>query len=192
LIGRQKFPLHAGGFSAILFKTETKGGLVMPFERIDIREAGNAVQLIADDWALLSAGDSDHWNTMTISWGGIGQLWGFSCAFVFVRPQRHTLQFIEGSDCFTLSFGLPRKTLQFCGSVSGRDCDKIKEAGLTACSEGAAVWPEEAQLVLLCRKAAVQDLDPAGFLDETIARNYAEQDYHKMFVGEILQVYRKA
>ena len=163
----------------------------MPYELIDIRETEHPVKLIADDWALLSAGEMDDWNTMTISWGGIGQLWGTACAFVFVRPQRHTLQYMERSNYFTLSFGLPRDTLQLCGKISGRDCDKIKEAGLTAHAEGAAVWPAQAEMALVCRKAAVQTLDPAGFLREEISKHYPGKDYHKMFVGEIVRVYRK-
>lgn len=32
----------------------------------DLKE--NAVKLINDDWALLSAGDENGWNTMTVSW----------------------------------------------------------------------------------------------------------------------------
>ena len=169
----------------------------MPFELIDIRDIENPVKLIADDWALLSAGDSDDWNTMTISWGGVGQLWGIACAFVFVRPQRHTMRYIEGCDYFTLAFGLPRETLRLCGSVSGRERDKIKEAGLTAHAEGAAVWPAEAGLALVCRKLAAQDIDPKGFLADPagaqrIEANYPDKDYHRMFVGEIVRVYRRA
>ena len=34
----------------------------------------NLVKLIADDWALVSAGTPEDWNTLTVSWGGIGLL----------------------------------------------------------------------------------------------------------------------
>jgi len=162
----------------------------MPFEAINIREAGSPVKRLADDWALLSAGVPEDWNTMTVSWGAVGEIWGFDAAFVFVRPQRHTMKYMETSDYFTLSFGLPREVTALCGKLSGRNCDKIAEAGLTACHEGAAIWPEEAELVLVCRKAAWQDLDPAGFLDPGIEGNY-NGDYHRMFVGEIVRTYIK-
>ena len=33
----------------------------------------NPVKLIADDWALVSAGTPEDWNTLTVSWGGIGE-----------------------------------------------------------------------------------------------------------------------
>ena len=36
----------------------------------------NAVKLISQDWGLLSAGNKDAWNTMTVSWGMLGELWG--------------------------------------------------------------------------------------------------------------------
>lgn len=163
----------------------------MPFEPIEIRQlTENPVKLIAEGWALLSAGTPEHWNAMTVSWGGVGVIWGFDAAFVFVRPQRYTYGLIERCEFFTLSFGLPRETLQLCGKISGRDGDKIARAGLTAAHEGGAVWPAEAKLVLLCKKAAAQDLNPAGFLDPSIEKNY-NGDYHRMYVGEIVKSYRR-
>ena len=32
----------------------------------------NAVQLIGDDWMLVTAGSPEHFNMMTASWGGLG------------------------------------------------------------------------------------------------------------------------
>jgi len=161
----------------------------MPYQAIDIRDIENPVRLIADEWALLSAGTPEDWNTMTVSWGGVGEIWGFDAAFVFVRPQRHTMKFLDASDTFTLAFGLPRETLALCGRISGKDCDKLAEAGLAAHSQGNAVWPEGAKLAIVCRKAAKQAFDPAGFIDPSIEENY-DGDYHHMFVGEIVGVYR--
>ena len=51
----------------------------------NIREIkDNFVKMIADDWALVSAADGKDWNTMTISWGGVGELWGKDVVFVFI------------------------------------------------------------------------------------------------------------
>jgi len=165
----------------------------MPFEPISIREIDNPVQRIADDWALLSAGTPENWNAMTVSWGAVGKIWGFDAVFVFVRPQRYTMRFMDENGYFTLSFGLPREITALCGKISGRDfkrpCGKIAAAGLTAHAEGGAVWPEEAKLVIVCRKAAKQALDPAGFLDPGIEGNY-KGDYHSMFVGEVVGAWR--
>ena len=44
----------------------------MQFQEIDIREVKeNAIQLIRDEWALVTAGSREKWNTMTVSWGGL-------------------------------------------------------------------------------------------------------------------------
>ena len=162
----------------------------MPYERIDIRDTENPVKLIAGDWALLSAGTPEDWNTMTVSWGGVGKIWGFDAAFVFVRPQRYTLKYLDANEYFTLAFGLPRETMVLCGKISGRDGGKIARAGLTAYAQDGAIWPAGAKLVIVCRKAARQAIDPAGFIDPRIEGNYTG-DYHQMFVGEIVGVYRE-
>ena len=36
-------------------------------------------------------------NTITASWGGFGVLWGKNVAFIFIRPQRYTKEFVENS-----------------------------------------------------------------------------------------------
>jgi flavin reductase (DIM6/NTAB) family NADH-FMN oxidoreductase RutF len=153
----------------------------------------NPVKIISDDWALLSSGKSDKWNTMTVSWGGIGELWGRDVVFVFVRPQRYTKEFIDSNDYFTLSFfdEKYKDALRICGSKSGRDCNKTALAGLTAVQDGEAVYPEQARLVIVCKKIAVQKMDNAGFIDKSIEENYSKKDYHYTYVGEIIKVLEK-
>ena len=41
-------------------------------------------------WGLLCAGTMAKHNAMTISWGGMGTLWGKPVVTVYVRPNRHT------------------------------------------------------------------------------------------------------
>lgn len=68
------------------------------FKEINVRELNRSpIQMISDDWALLTAGKEGDWNTMTVSWGGVGELWGKDVVFVFVRPQRYTLEFMENT-----------------------------------------------------------------------------------------------
>ena len=153
----------------------------------------NAFQKIGRDWMLITAGDRRSVNTMTASWGGLGVLWNANVCFAFVRPTRYTYEFMEREDTFSLSFfdrGY-RQALQLCGRVSGRDRDKIAEAGLTVCHDERAPYFAEAETVLVCRKIYVQDLDPAHFLDPTIATHYTD-DYHRVYVGEIVKVLRRA
>ena len=50
------------------------------------------------EWALLSAGNKDAFNTMTISWGEMGTLWNKPVMTCFVRPQRYTKEFIDSDN----------------------------------------------------------------------------------------------
>ena len=45
----------------------------------------NPFEKIGTEWALVSAGSKQKANTMTISWGGVGVLWGKNVAFLFIR-----------------------------------------------------------------------------------------------------------
>jgi flavin reductase (DIM6/NTAB) family NADH-FMN oxidoreductase RutF len=150
--------------------------------------------LWSQQWLLLTAGDfqAQAFNTMTVGWGSLGTMWGKPFAQVVVRPGRHTRGFIDLYDTFTLC-AFPencRAALQILGSKSGRDGDKIAEAGLTpvASAEVAAPGFAEAELVLECRKIYGQEMDPAGFLDADIGKNYPARDYHRIYFGEIVAV----
>ncbi len=153
----------------------------------------NTFKLIGTDWMLVTAGTKDKFNTMTASWGGLGIMWNKKVSFIFIRPQRYTLPFIEENDSFTLSFfdHRYREALKFCGSHSGRDVNKVAETGLTPrFSETGAVSFEEAKLIIECRKLYRQDFSPAGFCDPSLEKNYPEKDYHRMFIGEIISCCR--
>ena len=160
-------------------------------KEINIRELkDNFVKMISNDWALLTAGKSDDFNTMTVSWGGIGELWNKDVCFVFVRPQRYTYEFIEKNDYFSLSFfgGEYKKELGICGSKSGRDIDKMTETGFTPVDLGNAVGYNEAKVNIVLKKLAYQDMKPYGFIDESIMKNYANNDFHRVYIGEIVKV----
>lgn len=148
----------------------------------------NIFSLIDKDWMLITAGSIKSWNTMTASWGGLGVLWNKPVAFAFVRPTRHTYGFMERSGRFTLSFfpARVRKALVFCGTHSGRDCDKAAETGLRpiAVAPGALSF-SQARLVMVCRKLYTTDIDPTRFLDRGLDRLYPKKDYHRLYVGEI-------
>lgn len=151
----------------------------------------NPFDLIGKDWALVTAGTKEKFNTMTISWGGVGVMWGKPVAFTFIRPQRYTMGFIENEDCYTMSFFDEnyRKALNFCGSKSGRDYDKVKETGLTpAFTEEGVPYFQEAKLVLVCKKMYAQTLEDKCVLAGEEVKKWYNDDYHKMFVSEIVKV----
>ncbi|MDP4180523.1 MAG: flavin reductase [Bacillota bacterium] len=155
----------------------------------DISE--NVFKLIGEDWTLITAGTLEKHNTMTASWGGFGVLWGKKVAFIFVRPQRYTYEFLEKQNNFTLSFfGQEyRDVLKLCGSKSGRDINKVAEAGITPIGEmPGKVYFKESRLVIITKKLYFQDINPENFLDPEIAKNYPGKDYHRLYIGEIENV----
>lgn len=161
----------------------------------------NAAQLIGAQWMLITAGKAGSptsFNTMTASWGGLGFLWNRPVAYVFVRPNRHTAQFINEEKGFTLSF-MPsqyREALTFCGRNSGRDLNKISATALQEKAlESGLVAMHDAELILECRKMYVQEMSEESFLDwnEVSPRYYEEGNpLHVMYIAEITETWVRA
>ena len=77
----------------------------MALQEIPISDLSiNPFELIGTEWGLVTAGDATGFNTMTVSWGGMGVIWGKNVATIYVRPQRYTKRFIDAAGRFTLSF----------------------------------------------------------------------------------------
>lgn len=165
----------------------------MPSQFIEIAPrhiSENVFKLIGSDWMLITAGTIESLNTMTASWGGLGVLWNKNVSFCFVRPTRYTYQFMEKSESFTLSFFEEkyRYVLNFCGSKSGRDVNKISATGITPIEDiSGSIYFNEARLVIICKKIYFQDLNPNNFLENDIDKNYPQKDYHRMYIGEIIK-----
>lgn len=142
------------------------------------------------DWALLTAGKPEHYNTMTISWGGLGTLWGKSVATVYVRPSRYTYEFMEANDYFTVSFytDLYKNDLKILGTESGRDSDKVSKTSLSPISAGDSTTFAQAKMTLLCKKLYGQDLDPNAIPPEIMEVQYGTAAPHKMYIGEVVEI----
>ena len=147
-------------------------------------------EVFDQEWALVTAGTKDSCNAMTISWGGLGTLWGRPAATVYVKPVRYTWNFMKENDYFTVSFydEQYRKALGVFGSKSGRDTDKVKETGFTPVYLENAVTFREAKTTLLCRKIYTQDLDIEAIPDFARDRYYTEEAPHTMFIGEVIDI----
>lgn len=144
-------------------------------------------------WALLTAGDSDKFNTMTISWGGLGTIWGKPVATVYVRTSRYTHDFMDANDFFTVSFYPEeyKQILGVLGSKSGRDMDKMKGSGLTPVQTGESMSFKEAEITLICRKLFRQQLDVASIPEDVAKAMYEGQAPHDMYIGEIVEIIRQ-
>ena len=161
----------------------------------DLKE--NFFEAIGKEWMLVTAGTKEKFNTMTASWGGIGWLWNKPVAFVFIRPERYTYEYVEENDHLTLSFlGEENKKIHaVCGSKSGRNIDKVKETGLKPVfTEKGNVLFEQARLSLECKKLYADAIKPECFLDkESIEKWYggAHGGFHKMYIVEIENIYSR-
>ena len=166
----------------------------MAFREISVEQLkDNPFTLINKDWMLITAWDGEKHNTMTASWGGVGELWGKYVSTIYIRPQRYTLEFVEREEYYSLCFFGPeyRQALSLCGSKSGRDVDKDAATGLTPCFDQAAPYYEQARLVFLCRKLYRQDMEESAFLDKGLLEKWYDNDLHRMFIGEIVKVLEK-
>ncbi len=157
---------------------------------IDMLEI-NPFEKIGKDWALVTAGIKDKANTMTVSWGGMGVMWGKNVAFIFIRDSRYTKEFIDNGDFFSVTFfdEQYKKALSYCGSHSGRNEDKITTAGLTLASKHSIPYIDEGNLVLLCNKLSATKITEDSFLTPEIKEKwYQDGDMHTMYIAEIIEV----
>lgn len=163
---------------------------------INVLMKENVWDLIGKQWMLITAGDENGFNTMTASWGGIGWLWNKPVAFIFIRPERYTHQFVEKSEYVTLSF-LPeenRKALQICGTVSGRDTNKVADANLTPeFILNGVVGFAQSRLTLVCKKLFKTSMTEDCFIDKDVLKRwYNDQpggSLHDVYVVEINEAY---
>ena len=156
----------------------------------------NPFAKIGKEWALLTAGTQEKgFNMMTASWASFGMFWNKNTVSVYIRKSRYTRRFFNENDLFTVSFyGKEyRKALNVCGTLHGNECDKVVESGLTPLFlEGTTAF-EEANLIIVCRKLVHADIEPDTVdAPEIFVDMYGEtDDYHRIFIGEIVKVLAK-
>ncbi len=152
----------------------------------------NPFTTLGKDWAVLTAGNREMTNSMTISWGGFGVLWNKNVCYVFVRDSRYTKGLLDANGTFSLTFfqkDFSRSILMYLGSVSGAREDKMKMTHLHVNYADEIPFIDEGNLVITCKLLSASRLTPDSFLDENILpAHYKDGDFHTMYVGEILQI----
>lgn len=165
------------------------------FKEIDPYQLeGNIFNQLHHQTMLITAGNTTKFNTMTASWGGFGIMWNKPVAFIMVRPQRYTREFIDANTHFSLSFfgDEQREALHICGKLSGRDENKVEQAGLSSLVlPSGTIAFEEAELIFECKKVYKQSLAKEGFIETSLISNYPIDDYHIQYIGIIENVYTK-
>ncbi len=149
---------------------------------------------------LLTVKENGFVNTMTIGWGTMGVEWGKPIFVGLVRGSRHTKPMLDRTGEFTVNIPIEeadREILRFCGTKSGRDCDKIKELGLTLEEPEVISVPgiKELPLTLECKVLYTQLQHPDCFTVASFGKYYPavcediEQDYHTAYYAEIVSAY---
>ncbi|MCX5794119.1 MAG: flavin reductase [Elusimicrobia bacterium] len=136
-------------------------------------------------------------NPMTIGWALAGVVWGEPIMTVLVRPSRHTFGLLERSRRFSVCVpeeGQLADELAFCGSKSGRDCDKVESLGLKVgpgLERGVSVL-EGCGLAFECETVHKTQVLPETLDADIIAGYYPQGDFHSIFNGRILRSYKLA
>lgn len=153
---------------------------------------GNIVKLL-NNWTLITSGTAEKTNVMTASWGGLGVFWEKPVAFCFLNPSRYSVQTMDQGETYTISFYTEayKDAMLYCGNNSGRNTDKIKGSGLTPIKtpSGATAFAE-AWMIFECKKIIAQQISPDAVKTQVPAE-WSKNGYHKMYVGEILNVWVK-
>ena len=140
---------------------------------------------------LITAQNDNKVNTMTASWGGFGFMFAKNVVYIVIRPQRYTKEFVDGSDTFSLTFFDEsfKKQLNYLGTVSGRDEDKISKSNLTVQYLNDTPYFEEANIAIICKKIFAQDFKQESFLANELDKKwYTEKDYHTLYIAEIEKI----
>jgi len=154
------------------------------------QDMGTAMRHFAKSGGFLTVKDGGKVNTMTISWGFIGFIWGKPHFITVVRPQRFTKPMLDTAQAFTVSipYGTMAEALRVCGTQSGRDIDKsaIVSFGTAQAVDGCYV--EGCDRVYECR-VVCQDEMREDALPAEIRKFYTDKDYHTVYIGEIVACY---
>lgn len=144
--------------------------------------------------AFLTTKADNKVNTMTIGWGAVSYMWGKPVFTVMVRESRYTKTMIDAAGEFTVSLpeGALADAVKLCGAKSGRDMDKIKEAGLTLLPPKSLSTPfiDGCTLHFECKTLYKQEMDLTLLDESTRDRWYANGDVHTIYYGEIIGAYR--
>lgn len=161
----------------------------MSFREVDLKSLEfSPFAKIGDEWALLTAGTTSGYNTMTVSWGGMGVLWGKDVVTVYVRPQRYTKEFVDANDRFTLSFYATKhkEALRYLGTHSGRDSYKATHVGFTpAYLDGSVAFERRASCSCAASSMRTTSSPRSSSMGSIDARCYPEKDYHTMYIAEV-------
>ena len=155
----------------------------------------NAMDNLYKSGAFLTVGDKNKANTMTITWGSVGFMWRKPMFMALVRESRYSSEFLGLDKTYTVSIpynGTMKKALGICGTKSGRDVDKEKEANIKFVPSKIVDTPiiEGCDKYYECKIVFKQEMDLSNIDADIKASCYPENETkHVLYFGEILTQY---
>ena len=172
-------------------------------KKIDVFDYSEHIMKALRKGILLNT-NGDKFNSMVISWGHFGMIWGKPTFAVYVRENRYTKAQLDKTGEFTISIPMEKPDpliSKVCGMQSGRNIDKVKEAGLTLIEPVTNHTPAVAEypMTLECKVLYTQKQD-LSLLPEDIRKSdypadvdgtapLANRDPHTVYIGEIVNAY---
>ena len=176
----------------------------MKKHRIDLTDYANDIMKALPKGILLTTKVGQKINSMVIGWGTFGVNWSKPVFVTYVREGRFTREQLDANPEFTVNVPIgdfDRKIIAVCGGKSGRNIDKIKEAGLTPIDAEKISAPaiKEFPLTLECKVIYRQKQDLDALTCDRKADMYpqhvdgtavgANRDAHVTYYGEIVDAY---
>jgi flavin reductase (DIM6/NTAB) family NADH-FMN oxidoreductase RutF len=128
-------------------------------------------------------------NVMTIGWGLYGSFYHDHCvAVVAVRPACYTFHLLDEVPEFVLCVPTDEiaDAVAFCGSESGRTCDKFKETGLTPVPSHYVKPPSIAQCPINVECRIYHKQRPPHFILTPEHRRQPVEAQHTVYFAEVL------
>ncbi|MDR2650749.1 MAG: flavin reductase [Prevotellaceae bacterium] len=170
------------------------------FKQISPEEINDDVFTLAGKvLPVITAGKSEHYNSMTGSGGGFGMLFRKPVTWCIFRTDRYTLELIQKEQTYTVSY-FPdeyKKQILFLGSKSGRNSEKMKEVELTSVQIPSGNMSfKEARLIIECKLTQITtpNIDDFYIQEDKDYLNEAYKEasnYRKYVFGEITSVWIK-
>ncbi len=163
------------------------------FQPVDPVDIEDGPYTFVGDKIIIASSNGSKVNITAAAWGGVGYFWDKRLVFIVVRKNRYTREMLDASGEFSVSFVDQqefRGALKYLSLVSGRDEDKVAGAGMNIGYYEGIPYVEEAGEVLVCKIVFRQELDKAGFLEESFAEKFYknEDDVHILYAGELKKI----
>lgn len=171
---------------------------------IEIKEYAADILKALPGGLLLTTKADGKVNSMVIGWGTFGINWSRPVFAVYVREGRFTREQLDKNPEFTINVPIgeyDKNIIAVCGSKSGRNIDKVAEAGLTLADPQVVSVPaiKEFPLTLECKVIYRQPQELEFLPKEICERMYpqdvpssnpmANRDPHVTYYGEIVAAY---